>query len=123
MIQLVTMLTRKAGTTHEEFLDHWHNQHGPLITRLSCANYVRRYEQHATVWPEPGSTMPEPQFDGVTIQWFDSSDAFFKHITEPDQAEMREDVERFLNTDKLYWTICEPPTVVIGDEIAKPASS
>ena len=43
MIQLITILKRKPGLTHQEFLDHWRNQHGPLIKRLSCSNYVRRY--------------------------------------------------------------------------------
>ncbi|MCU1401091.1 MAG: ethyl tert-butyl ether degradation protein EthD [Acidimicrobiales bacterium] len=116
MIQLITMLKRKPGTTHEEFLTHWHDQHGPLIKRLSCANYVRRYEQHASVWPAPGSKMPEPKYDGVTIQWFDSADAFYAPLTEPDQAEMFEDVKRFLDTSALEWTICEAPSIVIGDD-------
>jgi uncharacterized protein (TIGR02118 family) len=116
MIQLITMLKRKPGTTHDEFLDHWHNQHGPLIKRLSCANYVRRYEQHASVWPPEGSSMPEPMYDGVTIQWFDSADDFHKHTMEPDQKEMFEDVQRFLDTTQLHWTITEVPNVVIGDQ-------
>ena len=113
MIQLITLLKRKPGTTHEEFLDHWRNQHGPLIKRLSCANYVRRYEQHASVWPPEGSSLPEPAYDGVTIQWFDSADDFNKHLTVPDQPEMWEDVARFLDVDNLHWTICEAPVVVI----------
>jgi uncharacterized protein (TIGR02118 family) len=115
MIQLVTLLKRKPGTTHEEFLHHWRTQHGPLIKRLSCANYVRRYEQHESVWPPSGSSLPEPAYDGVTIQWFDSAADFNKHLTEPDQAEMWEDVNKFLDVDALHWTICEEPVVVIDD--------
>ena len=115
MIQLVTMLKRKPGTTHEEFLRHWRDVHGPLVKRLSCARYVRRYEQHASVWPPAGSTMSEPIYDGVTIQWFDSADDFHAHVMEPDQAELMADVANFLDLDALHWTICEPPVVVIGD--------
>ncbi len=115
MIQLVTMLKRKPGTTHDEFLKHWHEVHGPLLRRLSCANYIRRYEQHATVWPTPGSKAPEPAYDGVTIQWFDSAESFWAHLGEPDQAEMMADVATFLDTDQLHWTICEAPTIVIGE--------
>ena len=116
MIQLITMLKRKPGTTHDEFLTHWHDQHGPLIRRLSAANYVRRYEQHASIWPPEGSNMPEPTYDGVTIQWFDTADDFYAHTMEPDQAEMFEDVKRFLDTSALHWTICEEPTVVIPED-------
>ncbi len=115
MIQLVTMLKRKPGTTHEEFLTYWRDHHGPLITRLSSARYVRRYEQHPSIWPPAGSGMDEPMYDGVTIQWFDSADDFYAHVMEPDQAEMMEDIARFLDTKALHWTICEAPVVVIGD--------
>ena len=115
MIQLVTMLKRKPGTTHDEFLQHWHNVHGPLLRRLSCAKYIRRYEQHASVWPTAASKAPEPAYDGVTIQWFDSADAFYAHLREPDQSEMMADVATFLDTDQLHWTICEEPTIVIDD--------
>jgi len=118
MIQLVTMLKRKPGTTHEEFLDYWRNTHGPLVAGLPCARYVRRYEQHASIWPPPGSKMPEPMYDGVTIQWFESADDFYAHVMEPDQAEMMEDTKRFLDVTALHWTICEAPVVVIGDGAA-----
>ncbi len=111
MIRLVTMLKRKPGTTHEEFLDHWHNVHGPLIARLSAANYVYRYEQHPAAWPADGKH--EPPFDGVTIQWFESVESFFAHTTEPDQAEMFADTERFLDTSQLHWILTEEPVVVI----------
>lgn len=115
MIQLITMLKRKPGTTHDEFLQHWLGVHGPLLRRLSCAQYIRRYEQHPTVWPPAGSKQPDPAYDGVTIQWFDSAESFFDHLKEPDQGEMFEDIARFLDTDQLHWTICEEPTVVIGE--------
>ena len=112
MIQLITMLKRKPGTTHEQFLEYWRGTHGPLVMSLSAASYVRRYEQHASVWPPEGSKMPEPMYDGVTIQWFDSADDFYSHTLEPDQAEMFEDVKRFLDTTQLHWTICEEPVVI-----------
>ena len=59
MIRLVTLLKRKPGTTHEQFLDHWLNIHGPLIANSSAANYVLRYEQHPSAWPPEGSGMPD----------------------------------------------------------------
>jgi uncharacterized protein (TIGR02118 family) len=116
VIQVITMLKRKQGTTHQEFLDYWRQHHGPLIASLSCAKYVRRYEQHAAVWPADGSGQPEPAYDGVAIQWFDSVESFYAHAMEPDQVEHRADVARFLDPAELRWTICEEPVVIIGSE-------
>lgn len=120
MIRLVTLLKRKPGTTHAEFLEHWHERHGPLIARSSAARYVRRYEQHPAAWPAEGSRLPEPACDGVTIQWFDSVDDFHAHMHEPDFPEMMEDIARFLDTDQLHWVLCEEPTVVLGDDDPAP---
>ena len=113
MIQLVTMLKRKPGTTHDEFLRYWRDVHGPLVRSLPCSRFVRRYEQHASVWPPDGSSRPEPMYDGVTIQWFDSAEDFWAHVMEPDQAQMMTDTKNFLDTNALHWTICEAPVVII----------
>jgi len=116
MIQLITMLKRKPGTTHDEFLRYWREVHGPLVRSLPCSRFVRRYEQLASVWPESGSRIPEPDFDGVTIQWFASADDFWAHVREPDQGEMMADAANFLDVASLHWTICEDAIVMIGDE-------
>ena len=113
MISVITMLTRKEGTSHEEFLQHWRERHGPLLARLPSARFVRRYEQHATVWPPEGAAVPEPRYDGVTIQWFDNLAAFDAHLREPDHTDHAEDIARFLDTKRLQWAICETPVVVI----------
>ena len=114
MIQLISYLKRKPGTTHAEFLEYWHNNHGPLIRNSSAAKYVRRYEQHASVWPETGSRMPEPEWDGVTIQWFDSAQAFYDHMKEDDFPAMMEDTDKFLDMTKTQFVITEEPTIVIS---------
>lgn len=119
MIRLVTLLKRKAGTTHDEFLEHWHERHGPLIARSSAASYVRRYEQHPAAWPEPGSGQPEPDWDGVTVQWFDSVEDFHAHMHEPDFPEMMADIARFLETSQLHWVLCEEPVVVLDADVPR----
>ena len=115
MIRLITLLVRKPGTTHEEFLTHWHERHGPLVRSLASAEHIRRYEQHPAAWPPVGSTRPEPEFDGVTIQWLDSVESFRAHVAAPDSGAMMADVEQFLDSAKLQWVLCEDPTIVIGD--------
>ena len=116
MIRLVTLLKRKPGTTHEEFLRYWIDVHGPLISKSSAANYVRRYEQHPTAWPSPAQLLDgatEPEWDGVTIQEFESVRSFWAHTAEPDFALMQDDIARFLDPAALQWTLTETPTVVI----------
>jgi hypothetical protein len=113
MIRLVTLLKRKPGTTHQQFLDHWLNVHGPLIANSSAANYVLRYEQHPSAWPPEGSAIPEPDWDGVTIQEFESVKEFWKHTSESDFPAMQEDIARFLDTSALQWTLTEVPTIVL----------
>lgn len=115
-MRLFSLLRRKAGTTHDEFLAHWHGVHGPLIANSSAANYVRLYEQYPAAWPPAGSDGPEPDWDGVTIQDFDSVDAFWAHTTEADFPAMGEDIARFLDTDRIAWVLVEAPTVVIAAE-------
>jgi uncharacterized protein (TIGR02118 family) len=42
MIKMVGLLTRKPHLTHEQFVDHWLNVHGPLALAVPG---VRRYVQ------------------------------------------------------------------------------
>ena len=42
MIRRVSILTRKPELSHEEFVDHWENVHGPLALKVPG---IRRYVQ------------------------------------------------------------------------------
>jgi uncharacterized protein (TIGR02118 family) len=111
VIRLISMLRRKPGTTHDEFLAHWLDVHGPLIANSSAARYVRRYEQYPAMWPTDGSA--EPPWDGVTIQEYDSVEAFWAQTGEPDFPDMQADIERFLDTAQLPWILVDEANVVI----------
>ena len=113
MIRLVTLLKRKPGTTHEEFMRYWIDVHGPLIAKSSAARYVLRYEQHPSAWPLPDSGAAEPEWDGVTIQEFESVQSFWAHTAEPDFPAMQADIANFLDPSALRWTLTGQPTVVI----------
>jgi uncharacterized protein (TIGR02118 family) len=113
VIRLISLLRRKPGTTHDEFLAYWRGTHGPLIASSSAARYVRRYEQLPAAWPDPGSGAPEPDWDGVTVQEFDSIDAFWAHTAEDDFSAMQADIARFLDTGRIAWILVEDGEVVI----------
>ena len=73
MVRLFAFLTRRSELSHEEFLDHWLNVHGPLIAGTpELARHIRRYEQHPRA--EAGPMSGSEHCDGVTVQHFDSAD-------------------------------------------------
>jgi uncharacterized protein (TIGR02118 family) len=112
MIRLISLLPRAPHMTHEEFIDYWHNTHGPLVARNKAARFVKRYEQHATAWPADGKN--EPPYDGVTIQEFDSVADFWAHNADSDAHLIMEDTANFLDMANLKWVLTEEPRLVIG---------
>jgi uncharacterized protein (TIGR02118 family) len=113
MVKLVAFLKRREGMTREAFYEHWEGTHGPLIRSTpELARHIVRYEQHRRV-PEP-SWAGTRGYDGITIQWLESVDAFTAFCAEPKYAELIEpDEERFLDRDSLVWMITEEPIVTM----------
>ena len=115
MVRLTCLLRRKEGLTPAEFHAHWREVHGPLIARSASGRHVVRYEQH----PRPLEDYEgdaDPGFDGVTVQWFDSMDAYRAHMREADFGDIWADIEQFLDTDKLHFVVTEHPRLVMGEE-------
>jgi uncharacterized protein (TIGR02118 family) len=105
--------------TPAEFHQHWRASHGPLIAGSVSGSFVVRYEQH----PRPLSEYSgddDPGFDGVTVQWFDSMDSYRAHMNAPDFSEIWQDIERFLDTERLHFVLTEHPHLVMGDEATFP---
>jgi hypothetical protein len=113
MITLVTMLKRRPGTTHQQFLDHWIGTHGPLIANGAIAPLVQRYEQYPATWPTDDGAR-EPDWDGVTVQKYASVDDFWAQVSLPDFADMQADILKFLDTDNMPWVLLDEANVVIG---------
>jgi uncharacterized protein (TIGR02118 family) len=114
MVRLTCLLRRKAGTTPAEFHEHWEKVHGPLAVALECGSYVVRYEQH----PRPLSDYSgddDPGFDGVTLQWFESMEAYQAHMATPDFSVMWADIESFLDVPSLHFVVTEEPGRLVLD--------
>lgn len=120
MVQLFAFLTRRSGTTHEEFLDHWLNVHGPLIAGTpELARHIRRYEQHPRA--DPGPMSGTEDCDGVTVQHFDKVDDMWAFTAEPAYAELiAPDEAQLLDLKRLVWVITGEPNVVIGEQTVVP---
>ena len=94
-------LVRKEGMTHEEFVDHWQNEHTPI------AREIEGVVRYATVLP----VAPEhAEFDGIAELYFEDLDALHDALGsegsrdyDPDRGkakEAREDVNNFLDIER-----------------------
>ncbi|WP_254862814.1 EthD domain-containing protein [Halovivax gelatinilyticus] len=94
-------LVRKDDLTHEEFVDHWQNNHTPIAREITG---VVKYD---TVVPTDPDVQP---FDGVAELYFDDIDALYDALGSEgsrdyaavgEMAEKaREDVDNFLAIDE-----------------------
>jgi len=113
MIRLTCLLRRKEGLTPAEFQDYWENHHGPLVANSKCGRYALRYEQHPRSLDDYRGDDDRSGYDGVTVQWFESMDAYRAHMKEDDFPAMFEDIGRFLDTDRLEFVLTEEPRVIV----------
>ncbi len=115
MIRLTALLKRNPALTHEEFLDHWHNVHGPLIRDTpELARHLVRYEQHLPT----DDRGVGGGFDGMAVQWYRSIDDLFAFISEPAYAErLHADEQHLLASAELsvHVSAAVPVVVIDGD--------
>ncbi len=113
MIRLFALLRRRPGMDVDEFRNHWHGVHGPLIRDTpELARHLVRYEQH--VRHRPDAISGNDGLDGVAVQWFASIDDFVAFVSEPAYAEsIAPDERRFLDVDAIEFLITDEPHVVI----------
>lgn len=124
MITMVVFVTRKAGLSHEQFVDHWLNRHGPLVLGVpEFMRHVRKYVQHHRA---PAEAQREaifghvPDYDGVGEIWFDSHAAMKAAFEEARYIEIiRPDEESFIDAGRCLSFLSEEH--VMHDELAPAA--
>ena len=77
MIKAIGLLSRKAGTTKEEFMRHWTEVHAVMVDTVP---QVRRYHLNFIV-DEPGrADVPnwglKGKIDGIAEVWFDNRESY-----------------------------------------------
>ncbi|MBX3284647.1 MAG: EthD domain-containing protein [Acidimicrobiales bacterium] len=111
-MKLFAFVKRKEGMTREEFLDHWHHRHGPLIRDTpGLGDRTIRYEQH------PARKDDTSGWDGVAVQEFASWNDFVAMLSGEAGAAMRADEANFLDPSSIKVVFTEGTVVVIGDEV------
>ncbi|HZV96212.1 MAG TPA: EthD domain-containing protein, partial [Candidatus Nitrosocosmicus sp.] len=70
----LSLLTRKAGMTREQFVKHWVEVHAPLAHAVPG---LRRYVQSHILEERRRPDIPatDVEVDGIAELWFDDADA------------------------------------------------
>jgi uncharacterized protein (TIGR02118 family) len=113
LTKLVCGVRKKPGMDRDAFHRYWWEVHGPLNRDTPAVRqYFVRYEQHHRL-PEDFAR-DGSEIEGVTIEWFPSTRAFFGMATDPDSRDViAADERKFLDTDGLVWILTEAETVVL----------
>jgi uncharacterized protein (TIGR02118 family) len=109
VIKLICFVRRKPGMSADDFHRYWREVHGPLVARTKSGSYALRYEQNHVVRINDD----HDGYDGVTIQWYESVEAFYASASEPDFAEINEDMQKFLDTSRIEFVLTEEPDVIV----------
>ncbi len=92
-VKLVCLVRRKPEISHQQYLDHWRDNHGPLAVRIQ-PGFWHYVQNHVSGW----ITDDTPDFDGIGELHFETVDDVFTGMFADEEAQrlIYEDIERFL---------------------------
>ncbi len=101
MIKSLSLLTRRAGLSHEEFVRHWVEIHAPLAHAVPG---VRRYVQNHIRDERHRADIPttEVAVDGVAELWFDDRAAMDRANASPEAKRLHDDGALFIGGIKTF---------------------
>ena len=110
MVKSLSLLTRKAGLTHEQFVKHWVEVHAPLAHAVPG---LRRYVQSHILEERRRPDIPatEVEVDGIAELWFDDADALARGFASAEGKALHADGALFIGRIKSYTT---EERVIIG---------
>src|SRR5262245_12724176 len=101
MIKTIGLLTRKDGFTHEQFVRHWVDVHGPLAHAVPG---LRRYVQNHIRGERSRADIPDHALalDGIAELWFDDQAALEVAAQSPEMKALQDDGAKFIGRIKSY---------------------
>ena len=95
MIKSVSLLTRKDGLTHAQFVKHWVEIHAPLAHAVPG---LRRYVQSHIVEERTRPDIPTTnvEVDGIAELWFDDREAMARAMASPEAKALHADGALFI---------------------------
>jgi len=108
MIKVISLLTRKDGLTHDDFVKHWFEVHGPLAHAVPG---IRRYVQsHITdTRSRPDIPDADVSVDGIAELWYDDLESFQRAAATPEMKRLTDDGALFIGRIKSFTKLgCDP---------------
>lgn len=101
MIKSISLLTRKAHLSHEQFVKHWVEIHAPLAHAVPR---VRRYVQSHILAERtrPDIETLDLEIDGIAELWFDSVEDLRFAFASPEAKILHDDGALFIGRIKSY---------------------
>jgi uncharacterized protein (TIGR02118 family) len=101
VIKSLSLLTRKDGLTHEQFVRHWVDVHAPLAHAVPG---LRRYVQSHIVEERTRPDIPATDLaiDGIAELWYDDGEAMARALASPEAKALHADGALFIGHIKTY---------------------
>lgn len=101
MIKVVGLLTRRPELTHEQFVEHWLEIHGPLAHAVPG---VKRYVQSHIIGTRTRPDIQETyiEIDGIAELWYDNEAALAHSAATPEMKQLTDDGALFIGRIKSY---------------------
>ena len=104
MIKTVSLLVRKDGSSHADFLKHWREIHGPLAYACpGVARYVQT-EVKSSSFRTDGVAPLDVHVDGIAELWFEDQAALDAFSASPATRRLREDGATFIGRQISFMT-------------------
>ena len=103
MIKSISLLTRKGGLSHEDFVKHWVEVHAPLAHAVPG---LRRYVQSHIVGERRRPDIPttDVDVDGIAETWYDDRDTMVRSNASPEAKALHADGALFIGRIKSFVT-------------------
>jgi uncharacterized protein (TIGR02118 family) len=101
VIKVLSLLTRKPGLSHEEFVRHWRDIHGPLAHGVPG---LRRYVQSHIIGTRARADIQEAdvEIDGIAELWYDDEEALRASAASPEAQRLYADGALFIGRIKTF---------------------
>jgi len=111
MIKRISLLTRRPELSHEEFVRHWEEVHGPLALAVPG---IRRYVQSHIREESRRADIPatDIEIDGIAELWYDSVEAMAESSATPEAQALYADGAKIIGEIKTFVV---EEKVIIGE--------
>lgn len=110
MLKLTYCLRRLPNLSHEEFLDYWLNNHGPLVkSHREALRIVKYVQNHASPQPDlhdPIRGAEAEDYDGIAELWWDAKEDILAAL---ETEEGRKAGRSLLEDEKKFIDIARSP--------------